>query len=164
MAVITGESTGLESFGFGPARRVTRNLTAAALFEESIRRREGIAAAAGPLVVRTGKHTGRSPQDKFFVREASSEQHVDWGKTNKAISQDAFDALLARVDEYLREKDVFVLDAFAGADARYRLLVLPCLGGRVRSLTRAPGPRMRQTAQMPRQTRCGPSQFSLHRG
>jgi len=121
MAVITGESIGLESFGFGPVRRVTRNLTAAGLFEEAIRRREGIAAVAGPLVVRTGKHTGRSPQDKFFVREASGEKHVDWGKTNKAIEQGKFDALLARVDEYLREKDVYVLDAFAGADPAYRL-------------------------------------------
>src|SRR5450755_3407683 len=114
MAVITGESIGLEQFGFGPARRVTRNLTAAALFEESIRLREGIAAVAGPLVVRTGKHTGRSPNDKFFVREPSSEGHIDWGKSNKAIEQDKFDALLARVDEYLREKDLYVLDAFAG--------------------------------------------------
>src|SRR6202023_2396272 len=123
MAVITGESIGLEQFGFGPVRSATRNLTAAVLFEEAIRRREGIAATAGPLVVRTGKHTGRSPQDKFFVREATSEKHVDWGKTNKPFDQEKFDALLARVDEYLREKDVFVLDAFAGADPKYRLPV-----------------------------------------
>ena len=121
MAVITGESIGLESFGFGPVRRVSRNLTAAALFEEAIRRREGIAAAAGPLVVRTGKHTGRSPQDKFFVLEPGSEGNIDWGKTNKPFEQDKFDVLLARVDEYLRDKDVYVLDAFAGADPKYRL-------------------------------------------
>ena len=121
MAVITGESIGLEGFGFGPVRSAQRDLTAAALFEESIRRREGIAAVAGPLVVRTGKHTGRSPQDKFFVREPGSESHIDWGKTNKAFERDAFEALLGRVDEYLRDKDVFVLDAFAGADPAYRL-------------------------------------------
>ena len=121
MAVITGESIGLEQFGLGPVRGAMRNLTAAALYEESIRRREGIAAAAGPLVVRTGKHTGRSPQDKFFVREPGSEGHIDWGKTNKDFDQGAFDALLRRVDAYLREKDVFVLDAFAGADPAYRL-------------------------------------------
>lgn len=121
MALLTGESIGLEGFGFGPVRKASRNLTAAALFEEAIRRREGIAAAEGPLVVRTGKHTGRSPQDKFFVREPSSENNVDWGKTNKPIEQERFDALLARVDAYLREKDVYVLDAFAGADQNYRL-------------------------------------------
>ena len=121
MAVITGVSSGLEAFGVGPVRSATRNLTAAALFEEAIRRREGAAAIAGPLVVRTGKHTGRSPQDKFFVREASSEGHVDWGKTNKPFEQAKFDALLDRVADYLREKDVYVLDAFAGADPKFRL-------------------------------------------
>ena len=121
MAVITGVSAGLDGFGIGPVRSATRNLTAAALFEEAIRRREGAAAVRGPLVVRTGKHTGRSPQDKFFVREASSERHVDWGKTNKPFEQAKFDALLDRVAEYLREKDVYVLDAFAGADPKFRL-------------------------------------------
>jgi phosphoenolpyruvate carboxykinase (ATP) len=121
MAVLSGESIGLESFGIGPVGKASRNLVAAALYEESIRRGEGLAAVAGPLVVLTGKHTGRSPQDKFFVRERGSESHVDWGKTNKPIDQSRFDALLARVDAYLREKDVFVLDAFAGADPAYRL-------------------------------------------
>jgi len=114
MAVITGVSSGLEGFGIGPVRSATRNLTAAALFEEAIRRREGAAAVRGPLVVRTGKHTGRSPQDKFFVREAGSERNVDWGKTNKPFEQAKFDALLDRVADYLHEKDVYVLDAFAG--------------------------------------------------
>jgi phosphoenolpyruvate carboxykinase (ATP) len=121
MALLTGESAGLEHFGFGPGRRVWRNLSAPALYEESIRRREGIAAAAGPLVVRTGKHTGRSPQDKFFVREPSSERHIDWGKTNKPFDSERFDGLLRRVDAYLRDKDAFVLDAFAGADRDYRI-------------------------------------------
>jgi phosphoenolpyruvate carboxykinase (ATP) len=121
MAVLSGDSIGLESFGVGPVGRAARNLVAAALYEESLRRGEGIAAAAGPLVVLTGKHTGRSPQDKFFVREPGSAKHVDWGKTNKPIEQAAFDALLSRVDAYLRDKDVFVLDAFAGADPAYRL-------------------------------------------
>jgi phosphoenolpyruvate carboxykinase (ATP) len=121
MALLTGESIGLETFGFGPVRSASRNLAAAALFEEAIRRREGIAAAAGPLVVRTGKHTGRSPQDKFFVREAGSERHIDWGKTNKPFESEKFEALLEHVDQYLRDKDVFVLDAFAAADPKFRL-------------------------------------------
>jgi len=121
MAVITGESIGLEGFGFGPVRSAAQNLTAAALFEEAIRRREGMAAAAGPLVVRTGKHTGRSPQDKFFVREPGSESRIDWGKSNQPIERAAFDALVARVDAYLSEKGLYVLDGFAGADPTYRL-------------------------------------------
>ncbi len=121
MAVIAGESIGLEPFGLGPVGSAARNLTAAALFEEAIRRDEGLAAAHGPIVVRTGKHTGRSPQDKFFVVEPGSEPNIDWGKTNKPFENDRFEALLARVAEYLREKHVYVLDAFAGADPAYRL-------------------------------------------
>src|SRR5579872_994933 len=123
MALLAGETAGLERFDFGPVRKAAHNLSAAALFEEAIRNGEGLAAARGPLVVRTGKHTGRSPNDKFFVREPSSEHYIDWGKTNKPFDPDKFTALLARVDDYLRDKDVYVLDAFAGADPRYRIPV-----------------------------------------
>jgi phosphoenolpyruvate carboxykinase (ATP) len=115
------ESAGVESYGFGPVLRAAHNLTTAPLFEEAIKRNEGLAAVAGPLVVRTGKHTGRSPNDKFFVREPGSEKHIDWGKTNKPFEKATFDALLGRVDRYLRTKEVFVLDAFAGADPKYCL-------------------------------------------
>ncbi|HLW37579.1 MAG TPA: phosphoenolpyruvate carboxykinase [Candidatus Eremiobacteraceae bacterium] len=123
MALLAGETAGIERFGFGPVRKAARNLSTARLFEEAIKRGEGLAAAHGPLVVRTGKHTGRSPNDKFFVREPSSERFIDWGKTNKPFESDKFTALLARVDDYLREKDVYVLDAFAGADPTYRIPV-----------------------------------------
>src|SRR5579872_763620 len=121
MALLAGETAGIERFGFGPVRAAARNLSSARLFEEAIRRAEGLAAAQGPLVVRTGKHTGRSPNDKFFVREPGSERSIDWGKANKPFDPQQFTALLARVDEYLREKEVFVLDAFAGADPKYRI-------------------------------------------
>src|SRR5579864_7629318 len=123
MALLAGETAGIERFGFGPVRKAARNLSTARLFEEAIKRGEGLAAAHGPLVVRTGKHTGRSPNDKFFVPEPSSERFIDWGKTNKPFEPDKFTALLARVDDYLREKDVYVLDAFAGADPTYRIPV-----------------------------------------
>jgi phosphoenolpyruvate carboxykinase (ATP) len=121
MAVITGDSIGLEGFGLGPVRKGSSDLSPAALFEAAIVRGEGMTAESGPLVVLTGKHTGRSPQDKFFVREPGSERHVDWGKTNKPFAPADFDKLLARVDDYMRDKDVFVLDAYAGADPKYRL-------------------------------------------
>ena len=117
------ESAGVEPFGFGPVRKAIRNFTTAALFEEAIRRGEGLAASHGPLVVRTGKHTGRSANDKFFVEEPSSKSTIDWSKSNKPFDQARFDALLSRVDGYLRDKEVFVLDAFAGADPQYRLPV-----------------------------------------
>ncbi|HEY5095814.1 MAG TPA: phosphoenolpyruvate carboxykinase (ATP) [Candidatus Eremiobacteraceae bacterium] len=121
MAVVAGESLGLEDFGFGYAASVAKNLNAAQLFEQAIFNREGEAATGGPLVVLTGKHTGRSPQDKFFVREPGSDKHIDWGKTNKPFDAVKFTALLGRVDEFLRDKAVYSLDAFAGADQHFRL-------------------------------------------
>ncbi len=125
MALLAGETetAGLERFGFGPVRNATRNLTTAPLFEAAIRNGEGLAAVRGPLVVQTGKHTGRSPNDKFFVREPGSENNIDWGKTNKPFDQSRFNELLLRVDQYLRDKSVYVLDAFAGADTQYRIPV-----------------------------------------
>jgi len=125
MAVVAGESLGLEDFGFGYAASVARNLNAAQLFEQAIFNREGEAATGGPLVVLTGKHTGRSPQDKFFVREPGSEKHIDWGKTNKPFDAVKFTALLGRVDEFLRDKAVYSLDAFAGADQHFPRVAQP---------------------------------------
>jgi phosphoenolpyruvate carboxykinase (ATP) len=112
---------GLDAAGITSAAGVHWNLGAAALYEESIRRQEGMISAAGPLVCSTGPHTGRSPNDKFIVREASSEQHVDWGKVNRPIPPEAFDGVHARLTTYLRDKELFVQDCYAGADPRYRL-------------------------------------------
>ncbi|BAU47599.1 phosphoenolpyruvate carboxykinase [Sulfurifustis variabilis] len=97
------------------------NLTTAALYEQAVRRREGLLAHLGPLVVRTGHHTGRSANDKFVVREPSSEQHVAWGKINRPFPPERFERLHDRLASYLQMKEVFVQDCFAGADPRYRL-------------------------------------------
>jgi phosphoenolpyruvate carboxykinase (ATP) len=71
--------------------------------------------------VDTRPHTGRSPKDKFFVREPSSEEHIDWGDTNQAIEAARFDALWDRVAAYLSERDAYSLDCYVGADVRYRV-------------------------------------------
>ncbi len=73
----------------------------AALYEEAVRRSEGVIAANGPLVCSTGQHTGRSPNDKFIVKEPSSEKHVAWGKVNRPIDDASFDGLLARMQAYV---------------------------------------------------------------
>jgi len=86
-----------------------------------VRRGEATVGRDGQLVVSTGEHTGRSPKDKFFVREPGSEHHIDWGEANRPIEPGVFDALFARVAEYLAEKDLYALDAYVGADPRYRL-------------------------------------------
>ncbi len=73
------------------------------------------------MIVDTRPHTGRSPKDKFFVRESSSQEHIDWGDTNAGIDEATFDALFARVEAYLSERDVYSLDCYVGADENYRL-------------------------------------------
>ena len=113
---------GLEREGIR-TERVYWNLSPAVLYEEAVRRREGVIAAAGPLACRTGQHTGRSPNDKFIVREASSEAEIAWGKVNRPMEPAQFDALHADLLASLAGKELFVLDCFAGADPSYRLPV-----------------------------------------
>ncbi len=96
------------------------NLSPAELYEHAISRAEGQIAANGPLVVRTGKHTGRSPKDKFIVDEPDAHDGVWWGGFNQPISQAQYDSLRARFIEHMNEREVFVQDGFVGADPRYR--------------------------------------------
>src|SRR5437868_2966898 len=103
--------------------RVRWNLTTAALYEEAVRRHEGLIAAAGPLSCRTGQHTGRSPNDKFVVREGTSEREIDWGKVNRPMDAAHFETLHAELLSSLAGKEVFVQDVYAGADPIYRLPV-----------------------------------------
>src|SRR5688572_32518723 len=114
---------GLEAHGVDSSKPVHFNLPTAALYEYAIRRQEGVLAQEGPLVCRTGAHTGRSPNDKFVVKEPSSEAHVAWGKVNKPIGQDKFDLLKRDLLAYLGARDVYVQDLYAGADPEYRLPV-----------------------------------------
>src|SRR5712692_9001225 len=112
---------GLETLGIVRPGRVHWNLSGAALYEAAIQRGEGILAAEGPLVARTGQHTGRAPNDKFIVRESSSEHDIHWGSTNRPMDEAKFDAFHSDMVAYLEGRDLFVLDAWAGADPRYRL-------------------------------------------
>jgi phosphoenolpyruvate carboxykinase (ATP) len=101
--------------------RVRRNLSGAALYEEAIRRGEAVIAADGPLVCRTGHHTGRSPQDKFLVRDASTERNVAWGAVNAPMTEAQFGTLHADILRSLTGAELFVQDCYAGADPQYRL-------------------------------------------
>jgi phosphoenolpyruvate carboxykinase (ATP) len=103
---------------FGKTLRV--NLPTAELYEDAIRAGEGIVAAAGPLVVRTGKHTGRSPRDKFVVREPGTQDKVWWGDVNQPISEANYDALRARLVEHLNEHVVYAQDCYIGAAPAHR--------------------------------------------
>ena len=119
------ESTiGLGKQGLNPRGRVNWNLIAPELMKAAARRDEGEFAAMGPFVAVTSPHTGRSPNDKFVVKESSSEADVDWGKVNQPISPGKYQLLIADVRAYLDNQDeLFVEDLYCGADAKYRLSV-----------------------------------------
>ncbi|MFA7326432.1 MAG: phosphoenolpyruvate carboxykinase (ATP) [Candidatus Kapaibacterium sp.] len=111
---------GLDNHGLFNLGNVYWNLPAAALYEEAIHRGEGLVAEGGPLAVTTGKHSARSANDKYIVREDTSEGHV-WWDNNAEMSPDNFNSILNKVRSYLQGKDVFVMDAFVGADPDYRI-------------------------------------------
>jgi phosphoenolpyruvate carboxykinase (ATP) len=115
---------GLEAQGLRPMGEVHWNLRAPVLIEQAIRRGEGRLAEMGPFCSVTAPHTGRSPNDKFLVKDPSSEHDVDWGKVNQPFSEQQFETLLADVQGYLNGRDeLFVEDLYCGADAKYRLSV-----------------------------------------
>ncbi|RLV60788.1 phosphoenolpyruvate carboxykinase [Parashewanella curva] len=104
--------------------RTHHNLTPAELIELSLKRGESELTAAGALVARTGERTGRSPNDRFIVKEPSSEADIDWGNVNKPFEAEAFSALWNRVEAYLSEKEeLFVSDLEVGADVEHYLPV-----------------------------------------
>ncbi|HYH94292.1 MAG TPA: phosphoenolpyruvate carboxykinase (ATP) [Candidatus Saccharimonadales bacterium] len=96
------------------------NRSSAELYEDAIRAGEGLVAADGPLVVRTGKHTGRSPQDKFIVDEPGSHDKIWWGEVNRPISAAAYERLRARLVAYCAERDLFSQDCLIGADPAHQ--------------------------------------------
>jgi phosphoenolpyruvate carboxykinase (ATP) len=101
-------------------RIVHPNLSVAELYERAIRDDEGILAASGPLVVRTGKHTGRSPKDKFVVREPATEKTVWWGEVNQPIDPEHYATFRRRLLDYLADRDLYAQDLYVGADPTYR--------------------------------------------
>ena len=97
------------------------NLGGAKLVEFAIQRHEGVLANNGALVVRTGHFTGRSPRDKFIVRDQTTESQVNWGPVNQPMTEENFDRLYAKVLAHWQGGEVFVQDCLAGADPAYTL-------------------------------------------
>jgi phosphoenolpyruvate carboxykinase (ATP) len=113
----------LSVHGLNPTGDVIWNPTTSVLYEHAVVRGDARIAEGGPLVVDTGKHTGRSPKDKFVVREPSSEDRIWWGGNNE-IDEESFQALRDKVVAFLDEQPVlYVVDAFAGADHAHRIAV-----------------------------------------
>ena len=118
----TAPETGLERHGIEPSGEVLRNPTTSQLYTDALKRGHGQLAEGGPLVVDTGRFTGRSPQDKFIVREPGSEERIWWGEVNRPLAEESFDVLRESVADYLAaQKRLYVVDAFAGADPAHRI-------------------------------------------
>lgn len=114
----------LDAQGLTPRGQLHWNLVQTVLLESAVRRGEGELAEMGPFVAVTAPHTGRSPNDKFVVKEPSTEKDVDWGKVNQALAPDTFELLLQDVRAYLEQRDdLFVQDLYCGADPAFRLSV-----------------------------------------
>ena len=113
----------LADHGIRATGRVHWQPTTALLYMHALTRGEAQLAEGGPLVVDTGVHTGRSPKDKFIVREPESEARIWWGDVNAEFSEEHFEALREKVVAYLGKQDLYVVDAFAGADPAHRVAV-----------------------------------------
>jgi phosphoenolpyruvate carboxykinase (ATP) len=112
----------LSGHGIAASGRVYRNPTTALLYTHALERGDGRLAEGGPLVVDTGRFTGRSPKDKFLVDEPSSTERIWWGEVNQKLAEAGFDGLREKVASHLAAADVlYVVDAWAGADAAHRI-------------------------------------------
>ena len=106
--------------GLEPLRDVYWNLTPPALYEHAVRRLEGTIAEGGPFCAITAPHTGRSPLDKFIVRDPGSQDAIWWGKVNQPMEVEQYERLHHDVVRYLNGQELFVRDLFVGADPAYR--------------------------------------------
>ena len=111
----------LSTSGIRYPRRVLWNLSTAALTQEAVFRGEATLAHGGPIVVRTGEFTGRSPEDKYIVEEPNTSGEVWWGPHNQPFSPEQYDRLRWRLTAYMQNRELFVQDCFAGADPDFRL-------------------------------------------
>ena len=114
---------GLKNHGLVHLDRVFWNLPVPALYEEATFRKEGFVAHGGPLVVNTGKWSARAAQDKYVVRESSTEDKIWWGEYNRPFTPEKFSNLYSRVQAYLQDEELFVQDCFIGADPEYRMSI-----------------------------------------
>lgn len=112
---------GLEKVGISHAREVHWNLSPAELVEEALFNKEGVLTDTGALMCDTGEFTGRSPKDRFIVKDSKTADTVWWGDINIPFPEDKFDALLTKVTDYLADKKLYVRDAYAGAMEEHRL-------------------------------------------
>jgi phosphoenolpyruvate carboxykinase (ATP) len=119
--VLDPQTSTLSFLDYSAERKVFFNLPPAQLIEEALERKEGCLTSTGAFMADTGKFTGRSPKDRYLVKDSLTRDSVWWGESNFPISEAQFDALHEKMGNFLESKDLFVRDAFAGADPDFRL-------------------------------------------
>ena len=112
-------SLDLSYLGITATKEIYRNLPVAILTEKALARGEVTLSNTGALVVKTGKYTGRSANDKFIVDTPAVHDEIAWGKVNRPIDKATYDAIYSKVVAYLQNREIFVFDGFAGADKKY---------------------------------------------
>ena len=122
-AADTVSEYGLDLHGLAPTQAVHWNLSPAHLYEAALRRNEGHLAFGGGFASVTAPHTGRSPNDKYTVRDAATESTVDWGSVNVPMDPEHYRVLRADITAYLNQQELFVRDARAGADEEHGIAV-----------------------------------------
>lgn len=111
----------LESLNIKTSKKIYRNLSVSQLIQKALQNGEGSLTETGALNVNTGKYTGRSPKDRFIVRQESINNKINWGDVNLPIEEVVFDNLYKQVTEYLSEKELYLFDGYVGAMEEYRL-------------------------------------------
>lgn len=112
----------LDQMGLKPSK-VQRNLQVEKLIDLIEERNEGILTASGAIAVKTGKYTGRSPDDRFIIDDEQTRSSVDWGKINHPFPEDKFDKLFEKMKKHIENKEIFIFDGFIGADKEHRLAI-----------------------------------------
>ncbi len=112
---------GLENHGLTDLNTIYWNLPTESLYEEITFRREGRITHQGAIAVSSGKHTARAANDKFIVREPSTEENIWWGEYNRPYDVQKFNEIYKRMLGYAQGRDIFVQDCFVGADPEYRI-------------------------------------------
>ncbi|CAN5400716.1 phosphoenolpyruvate carboxykinase (ATP) [soil metagenome] len=118
---IQNEKSGLEAVGLKNIKTAYWNLSPAELTQHSLDQNEGVLADSGALVIDTGKFTGRSPKDKYCVKDSTTENSVNWGEVNIPVNTETFDKLQAKIADYLEGKNIYVRDGYVCAHPQYRM-------------------------------------------
>ncbi|HEY8110832.1 MAG TPA: phosphoenolpyruvate carboxykinase (ATP) [Candidatus Nitrosotenuis sp.] len=121
-AITTKFVSQIDAFGIKPSK-IHRNSSPEKLVEMAVQKNEGMLTTTGSLAVKTGKYTGRSPDDRYIVDDDETHDTVDWGKVNHPLPLDRFDKIFNKMKKFVEGKELFVFDGFVGADTENRLAI-----------------------------------------